>query len=156
MRSLVIRFAACTIGLGCGAASPPYPAPASFSDSDASAFYRDYESALKAHRRDTIAHFYHADGALFVLNGERIRNSRVAIDSMYRTQWQGPVFFSFDSLQFESLNPDQILVTGRFRWLSAQSPDTGRYAYLSILDRTPKGLKIRLEHETQLPAPRRP
>ena len=155
MRSLILGFTACFIALACGAASPPRPASTQFPDADARTFYRHYESALKGHRRDTLAHFYHPYGALFILNGERIRDTRVAIDSMYRTQWQGPVFFSFDSLQFEPLNPAQILVTGRFRWLRAQSPDTGRYVYLSILDRTPSGLKIRVEHETELPAPAR-
>jgi hypothetical protein len=115
-------------------------------------FFAAYESALKAHRRDTLAHFYHPGGALIVLNGTRMTLTLAGIDSLYRGPgWQGPVFFSFDSLRFEAIAPAQVVVTGGFRWLQAQSADTGRYVYLAIVDRTTGGLKIRVEHETDLP-----
>jgi hypothetical protein len=115
-------------------------------------FFAAYESALKAHRRDTLAHFYHPSGALVVVNGTRMTLTLAGIDSLYRGPgWQGPVFFSFDSLRFEAIAPTQVVVTGGFRWLPAQSTDTGRYVYLAIVDRTTRGLKIRVEHETALP-----
>lgn len=115
-------------------------------------FFAAYESALKAHRRDTLANFYHPGGALLVVNGARLSLTLAAIDSLYRGPgWQGPVFFSFDSLRFEAIAPTQVVVTGGFRWLPAQSADTARYVYLAILDRTTSGLKIRVEHETNVP-----
>ncbi len=143
----------CVVIASCGSTRPAGSGPGPFSDSEAREFYQRYEAALKAHRRDTIAHFYHSEGALIILNGRRNRSSNAGIDSVYRGRWQGPVFFAFDSLRFEPLRSEQILVTGGFRWLSAQSPDTGHYAYLSILERTPLGLKIRVEHETELQRP---
>ncbi len=155
MHFLLILLFACSISVGCSFAPIPQTTTR-FSDADARAFYRQYEHALKAHRGDTLAQFYHPDGALLVLNGTRIRQTHAGIDSVYRSSWRGPVFFAFDSLHFEPLNSAQVLVTGRFRWLNAQSPDTGNYAYLSILDRTAAGLRIRVEHETQLPNARRP
>lgn len=141
---------ACSTIVGCGSTPPEDTALKPFSEAEAREFYLRYEAALKAHRRDTIAHFYHSDGALIILNGTRTRLTNAGIDSIYRGRWRGPVFFTFDSLRFEPLRSEQVLVTGGFRWLSAQSPDTGHFAYLSVLDRTPFGLKIRVEHETRL------
>ncbi len=115
-------------------------------------FFGAYESALKSHRRDTLAHFYHPGGALIVFDGARMTLTFPRIDSLYRGPgWQGPAFFSFDSLRFEAIAPAQIVVTGGFRWLDARSSDTGRYVYLAIVERTTTGLKIRVEHETSRP-----
>jgi hypothetical protein len=114
-------------------------------------FYAAYEAALKAHRRDTIAQFYHAGGALIVVNGIRMALNSAQIDSTYRGPWEGPAFFAFDNLQFHTISPAQVVVTGGFRWLSAQSADTTRYVYLAIIDRTPTGPRIRVEHETERP-----
>jgi ketosteroid isomerase-like protein len=118
--------------------------------------YASYAAALRAHRRDTLASFYHPDGATIVLNGVRRMPTNAGIDSTYRgAGWQGPAFFAFDSLRFEPIAPRSVLVTGGFRWLPAQSSDTLRYVYLAILDRTPDGLRIRVEHETERPISRR-
>jgi hypothetical protein len=156
MRNLLIPITVCSITMGCGDAPRTSTTSTASSETDAQVFYREYEVALKGHRRDALADFYHPNGTLLVINGTRMRNTRAGIDSTYRGQWQGPAFFAFDSLHFEALDAERVLVTGRFRWLSTQSPDTGYYAYLSILDRTPAGLKISVEHETQLPGPPQP
>ena len=114
-------------------------------------FYAAYESALKLHRRDTLARFYHPSGALIVVNGSRMAPSNAGIDSVYRGPWEGPTFFAFDSLHFDALDSASIAVSGRFRWLPRSSVDTARYHYFALLTRTPAGWKIRVEHETELP-----
>jgi hypothetical protein len=155
MRFGVSSIVICAAVIGCSSA-PRTNGETTVPESEARAFYQQYESALKLHRRDTLAHFYHPAGALIVFNGTRSQVTNAGLDSRYRGQWTGPVFFAFDSLQFLPLRAQQVLVTGRFRWLGQQSPDTGHFAYLSILDRTSAGLKISVEHETQLSIPRRP
>jgi hypothetical protein len=154
LRPLLIALG-CIALAACSSAQRADDTPRSFSEADAREFYQRYQSALQLHRRDTIAQFYHSDGALIIFNGVRERRSNAALDSRYRGRWRGPVFFTFDSLRFEPLRNEQVLVTGGFRWLSAESPDTGHFAYLSILDRTPAGLKIVVEHETPLAVQRR-
>jgi hypothetical protein len=134
------------------ASTPPQESSTDFSESAARSFYDVYESALKAHRRDTLAQFYHPDGAIVVLNGSRMHATHAGIDSVYRGGWQGPRFFAFDSLRFQPLGAQHVLVTGGFRWLASQSSDTSHYIYLSILERSPNGLRIRVEHETKRPA----
>lgn len=118
-------------------------------------FYAAYESALKAHRRDTLARFYHPSGALIVVDGSRMSPTHAGIDSIYRGSWQGPAFFAFDSLHFDAVGPAMVAVTGGFRWLPPQSADTARFIYFALLDRTAGGLRIRVEHETQRPKPQR-
>jgi hypothetical protein len=140
---------------GAACASTPVPSAAAIrsdAPADARAFYERYAAALKAHRRETLASFYSPHGALIVINGARYRLTNRGIDSVYRgAGWQGPLFFAWDSLAFEVLSQRQVLVTGGFGWLRAGSADTSRYIYLSILDATPSGLKIRVEHETDRP-----
>jgi hypothetical protein len=151
---MTLRFAGvvCALVLGCVSQSSGQEARNAQATSGAPEFFAAYESALKAHRRDTLAHFYHPAGALIVINGSRMTPTHAGIDSIYRGPgWQGPAFFSFDSLRFEAITPAQVVVTGGFRWLEAQSADTGRYVYLALLQRTSAGLKIRLEHETERP-----
>ena len=121
------------------------------STAEVRAFYTAYEAALKAHRRDTLAQFYHPDGATVVLNGGRMELTFAGVDSLYRGQWQGPAFFAFDSLHVQPLGPSSVLVTGGFKWLPPESRDTGQYIYLSILERTAEGHRIRVEHETLRP-----
>ena len=144
----------CFIVIGCSSTSQDDVELRPFSESAAREFYQRYEASLKAHRGDTIAQFYHSDGALIILNGVREHQTNAGLDSIYRLQWRGPVFFAFDSLRFEPLGAERVLVTGGFRWLRSQAQDTGRFAYLSVLERTQSGLKIRVEHETRLPPQR--
>ena len=117
-------------------------------------FYESYGAALKAHRRDTIVEYYSPQGALIVFNGARRRLSRNGIDSVYRGPWQGPVFFSWDSMAYDVIRPQQVLVTGQFRWQPRGSADTARYIYLSILEVSDSRMAIRVEHETLMPRSR--
>jgi hypothetical protein len=124
-----------------------------FSAADVRAFYDGYETALQAHRRDTLAHFYHPEGATIVFNGERMDLTHAGVNSLYTGAWEGPLFQSFDGLHAQPISPAHLIVTGGFRWLAPESPGTVRYVYLSVLERTAAGLRILVEHETALPPP---
>lgn len=153
MRCVIVVVAA--IAIGCASTQADTDTRNAAGTQDVVAFYDVYTAALRAQRRDTLARFYHPNGALVVFNGQPMQLTNASIDSFYRGPWQGPQFFSFDSLRFQPLNSSQVLVTGGFRWQWQNSADTTRYVYLSILERTRSGLRIRLEHETEWPKPQR-
>ena len=93
-----------------------------------------------------------AGGALIVQAGQRRFHSRAAIDSFYRGPWHGPAYFAWDTLAFDTLPSDLVLVTGRFRWLAAGATDTTRFIYSAILQPVDSGLAIRVEQETPAPS----
>ena len=141
------------LGTGCTA-----PVPASQVDGPpgglnarAATLFEAYSRAIVTPHRDSIAGFYHPRGALRVINGVSRRLSRAALDSSYRGPWSPPAYFSFDSLAFDSIAPDQVIVTGGFRWQSRGQPDTARYLYAGLLQVVGSGLFIRFEHETARP-----
>jgi hypothetical protein len=113
--------------------------------------YLLYEDALKAPRRESLAGFYHFDGAVRVINGKTSRMSRSQLDSVYRTPWVPPAFFEWEQLSYDSLDPATVLVTGGFRWSRAGAVDTMRYLYAAVLQAVDSGLAIRFEHETIRP-----
>jgi hypothetical protein len=117
-------------------------------------FFDAYTRDLRAHSRGRLADYYDPNGAVIVIAGHRRFYSRAALDTFYRGAWQPPAFFAWDTLAFDSLSPELVLVTGRFRWLVAENPDTARYIYASILQAVDSGLAIRVEHETPAPRPR--
>ncbi len=136
------------------ACSPPADGsdePNAFSAADVRAFYDSYEAALKAQHRDKLAHYYHPQGATIVFDGERMPLTHAGLDSLYTGPWEGPLYFAFDSLHWQPIGPSHLLVTGGFRWLPPESPDTGKYIYLSVVERTATGLRILVEHETTRP-----
>jgi hypothetical protein len=122
--------------------------PNGFAAADVRAFYEEYEADLGAHRRDTLAHFYHPEGATIVFDGERMQFTHAGLDSLYKGDWEGPLFLAFDSLHWQPISPSHGIVTGGFRWLPPGSADTVQYIYLSVLERTAAGLRILVEHET--------
>lgn len=144
---VAIATALAVLQLSCASA----PAHETHGDliAEARSFYAAYEAALKAGQRERLASFYAADGALLQLNGQRMRPSNHAIDSVYRGPgWQPPTFFAFDRLEFDRLSGSDVLATGTFRWLDAARPDTMRVAYTAILRRADDRFAIRSEHET--------
>ena len=118
---------------------------------EARTFFYNYETALRAGQRDRLASFYAPSGAVIVINGQRRFQTPAQIDSTYRGPWQPPVFFAFDTLSYDALSGGDVLVTGRFRWVTAQRPDTLRVVYLAVLQQTSAGPRIRVEHETVIP-----
>ncbi len=117
----------------------------------AATLFEAYARAITTPHRDSIARFYHPEGALRVINGATLRLSRAALDSSYRGPWSAPTYFTFDSLAFDSIAPGQVIVTGEFRWQSKGQPDTARYLYAGLLEAVGSGLFIRFEHETAKP-----
>lgn len=117
--------------------------------------YEAYGRDLRNHERGRLAGYYHWDEVLLIVAGHKQRVSRAALDSLYRFNWQGPAYFEWDSLGFDSLAPGLVLVTGGFRWLEPGATDTTRYIYLSVLAAVDSGLAIRVEHETPAPAEER-
>ncbi|SRR5713101_1311495 len=121
----------------------------------AAQFYEAYSQDARTHKREKLAQYYAPSGAVIVLAGQRRFYSRAAIDSFYRGPWQGPAYFAWDTLAFDLLSPDLVLVTGRFRWLATGATDTTQYIYAAILQTVDSGLAIRVEHETPAPSRKR-
>ena len=147
----VLAFvAAVTLTAGCGAlrgamSAPPDPL------ADARTFFDSYISAIRAGQRDRIASFYSEKGAYTAYGTAANLESRETMDAIYRgPRWQPPTHFVFDTLAFHRLDDDEVLVTGRFRWV-AGGADTIRVGYVGLLERTASGYGIRVESETTLP-----
>jgi hypothetical protein len=119
----------------------------------AAALYQAYGEALSTPRREVIASFYHHAGAVLVINGVPRRASRAVLDSTYRGPWSPPAFFTWEGLEFDSVGPGRVIVTGGFRWQRSGLPDTSRYIYAALLEADDSGLAIRFEHETLRPKP---
>jgi hypothetical protein len=158
-RRTALRFrilATCALVVtACAAPADGSDEPDGFAAADVRTFYEVYEAELRAHRRDTLAHFYHPEGATIVFDGERMQFTHAGLDSLYKGDWEGPLFLAFDSLHWQPFSSSHGIVTGGFRWLAPESPDTVQYVYLSVLERTAAGFRILVEHETTLP-PRQP
>ena len=151
---LALALAACF--LGCKPQLPPPHTDGPPQDLLASAarFYDAYARDLRAGYGAALAQYYAPEGALMAFAGHRRRLSRSSIDSIYRTTWQGPSYFAWDSLTFDSLSPSLVLVTGGFRWQAAGSRDTTPFIYVSLLEAVDSGLALRFEHETPNPRPK--
>lgn len=134
---------ACAPARPAGTDGPPADLVAS-----ATRFFEAYGDALRAGRKEALAQFYEPSGTLRVLDGRQQRLSRSALDSVYRGGWQGPAFFAWENLEFDSLDARHVLVTGFFRWQARGIPDTSRYIYAALLQAGDSGLFLRFEHET--------
>ena len=137
------------------ACSPPAPAtptdgPPGDLVASATRFFDAYGNAVREGRSDALAGFYVPSGAVRVLNGQRQRLTRSALDSMYRGGWQAPGYFAWENLEFDSLDAERVIVTGFFRWQTRGSADTSRYTYAALLQTADSGLAIRFEHETAI------
>ena len=120
-------------------------------EAGASTLYESYGTAISTPHREAIAGFYHPDGALRILNGHAMRQTRAEIDSRYRNDWSPPAYFAWDGLAFDSIAPGEVLVTGGFLWQGAGQPDTARFIYAALLETVDSGMVIRFEHETVRP-----
>lgn len=133
--------------------SAPADAPPGDLVASATRVFEAYGDAVRGGRPETLARFYAPSGVVRVLDGQRQRMTRAGIDSMYRDGWQAPAFFTWEDLQFDSVDAQQVLVTGFFRWQARTTPDTNRYAYAALLQAADSGLFIRFEHETAVGRP---
>ena len=141
--------------LGCNPRQPPPHTDGPPQDLLASAarFYDAYAKDLRAGHGAALGLYYAPEGAFLVGSGHRMHFSRSSIDSFYRTSWKGPAYFAWDSLTFDSLSPNFVLVTGGFRWQATGSRDTTQFHYVSLLEAVDYGLAHPFEHETPNPRP---
>lgn len=139
--------------ISCRPADGPEPAgqPGDLKAS-AAALYDSYTTALTEGRPEALSGYYHPDGAIRVINGFTRRATRAGLDSSYRSGWNPPAFFSWDSLAFDSIAPGKVIVTGTFRWVEQGKRDTTHWLYAALLQATQSGLAIRFEHETLKPS----
>jgi len=151
MQITVLSLVALIVALGCAPEPAPPPvldsAPADLKAS-AAELYEQYGEAVRTSRREALPRFYHPGGALRVINGNTRRLTREGLDSMYGSTWTAPAFFAWEDLEYDSIAPGQVVVTGGFRWAAAANPDTARWLYAALLEATDSGLVIRFEHET--------
>ncbi len=56
----------------------------------AAQFYDAYVRDVREHRREKLSQYYHPNGALIVLGGQRKQFSRASIDSFYRGRSASP------------------------------------------------------------------
>ncbi|HET9512829.1 MAG TPA: hypothetical protein VFO95_02790 [Gemmatimonadales bacterium] len=118
----------------------------------AAALYDSYTTALTEGRPEALSGYYHPDGAIRVINGSTRRATRAGLDSSYRSGWNPPAFFAWDSLTFDSIAPGKVIVTGTFRWVEQGKRDTTHWLYAALLQAAQSGLAIRFEHETLKPS----
>lgn len=156
MRLTTAILCAVTVVSACSTAADPAEDRSELSPDAVREWYEAYEAALRAHRADTLAAFYHPEGASIIVNGDRMDLSNAGIDSVYRGDWQGPTYFAFENLAFDPLNRSQVLVTGHFRWLVPEAVDTALVIYLAVVEQTDAGPRIRIEHETPRQGPGTP
>jgi hypothetical protein len=131
-----------------GCAGGEQSRPASLTEGEVAAFMRDYEADLRARNREAVIARYDPGGVYVLGDG---RKKFLPIDSLaaaYRAGWQGPAFFEFQNLSYETAGDDAMLVLGQFRWADSSAADTALYTYVGLVRRTPAGLRLRIEDES--------
>ena len=94
--TLLIALAGCTLDQ---AAPPALDGPPADITASAAALFEQYGQAISASRRETIAGFYHSEGAIRVIDGRRTELSRAQLDSVYRYRWTPPAHFAWEGLR---------------------------------------------------------
>lgn len=130
-----------------------YPLPGSaFQDSllkDATDFMEAYARDLVSGNRESISNRYHPQGAYFLGNGKKEFEPQAAIVDSYLHHWQPPLAFEWKYLSFEVVQPNAVLVLGKFKWTSRTSKYPIIYSYSALLIRVDGKLKIRVEDESR-------
>lgn len=143
---------ACMAGGSVAAQDGDVPLPASSDHPaviEAKAFMASYRDELLAGDRAALADRYIHDGSFVVGGGENIYSSQAETTAFYAgPKWQPPEAFSWNSLSYEALSLDAVVVTGTFTWDPKGEAGPRTIAYTALLRRDDDGtLRIRLEHE---------
>ena len=112
--------------------------------------YQQYERAIQTGDRNRLSSFYHFQGATVVGDGRAETLTRSGLDSIFRFDWNPPIYFKWDSLTVVATPPNSALVFGTFRVRFHSVPDTARFAYVALVEAVDSGMAIRFEHETRL------
>lgn len=141
---------ALTLTVFAGGCAPERPEPA-LSQREVEAFMQSYEADLRNRNREGVIARYDSAGVVLLGNGSKTFMPFESIAAMYRATWTGPDFFTFDNLTYLPAGDSAMVVAGQFRWHDRNSADTMRFSYVSLVRRTPSGLRISLEDESFAP-----
>lgn len=133
-----------------GGCAPERPEPA-LSPREVEAFMQGYEADLRNRNREGVIARYDAAGVVLLGNGAKTFMPFDSIAATYRASWTGPDFFAFDNLTYLPAGDSAMVVAGQFRWHDRSSADTMQFSYVSLVRRTPIGLRISLEDESFAP-----
>jgi hypothetical protein len=106
-----------------------------------------YAVDLEGADREALGRRYDPRGVHLIFNGENEFLSFDSIGAIYRGEWQPPGRFRWDTLTYELLGPDAVLVVGSFTW-EGEGIEGLPVSYTGVLMRQPGGeWRIRLENE---------
>ncbi|HEY8614991.1 nuclear transport factor 2 family protein [Phenylobacterium sp.] len=151
VRGVVAALAVSSAASGAGAQAQ---AAAGGVVAEAQAFMAGYAQDLVKGDRAALAGRYHRDGTWMSVNGWREFVSHAQMTKDYAERWEGPKAFAWRDLAYEPAGADAVVVTGGFAW-TAPDGKVQPYAYTALLKRQDGALRIRVEHETQTPEPKR-
>ena len=122
---------------------------------EAQAFMNDYARDLAAGNRAAIAARYSREGA-FALgwSPKRFDDHATIVKNYAGSSWTKPAAFAWRDLSFEPLGPDAVAVVGHFDWTTDPKQPPMRAAYTGVLRRENGALRIRIEHENKIEAPK--
>jgi hypothetical protein len=126
---------ALTLTVFAGGCAPEKPEPA-LSQREVESFMQSYEADLRNRNREGVIARYDSAGVVLLGNGSKT----------FR-----PDFFTFDNLTYLPAGDSAMVVAGQFRWHDRSSADTMQFSYVSLVRRTPSGLRISLEDESFAP-----
>ncbi len=141
---------ALTLTVFAGGCAPEAPEPA-LSQREVEAFMQSYEADLRNRNREGVIARYDSAGVVILGNGFKTFMPFDSIAASYRASWTGPEFFTFDNLTYLPAGDSAMVVAGQFRWHERGSADTMQFSYVSLVRRTPGGLRISLEDESSAP-----
>lgn len=133
-----------------GACAPDAAEPA-LSQREVEAFMQSYEADLRNRNREGVIARYDPAGVVILGNGSKTFMPFDSIAALYRATWSGPDFFTFYNLTYLPAGDSAMVVAGQFRWHERSSADTMQFSYVSLVRRTPGGLRISLEDESFAP-----
>jgi Domain of unknown function (DUF4440) len=129
----------------------PEPAEPALSQREVEAFMQGYETDLRNRHSEGVIARYDSAGVVIVGNGYKTFMPFDSIAASYRATWTGPDFFTFYNLTYLPAGDSAMVVAGQFRWHERTNPDTMQFSYVSLVRRTPGGLRIILEDESFAP-----
>lgn len=129
----------------------PQPGALPLSQGEVEAFMQSYEADLRNRNREGVIARYDSAGVVIVGNGYKTFMPFDSLAATYRAAWTGPDFFTFYNLSYLPAGDSAMVVAGQFRWYERSNPDTMQFSYVSLVRRTPGGLRIFLEDESFAP-----
>src|SRR6185503_17504781 len=72
--------------------------------------YTHYERAIQTGDRNRLSSFYHSQGATVVGDGRAENLTRPGLDSIFRFDWNPPIYFKWDSLTVVAKPPNSALI----------------------------------------------